>query len=511
MSCKILGAVLSVYGGVAFAGTAVITTGQYNNYRTGATNDSILTVSSVNVNTFGKVGSYAVDGAVFAQPLYLSNMKLGAGTAVDVLYVATMHNTIYAFNADKPGSAPLWSVNLAPSVPTGLAGACPHSNTSPELGILSTPVIDTGSGTLYAVYATPNSSNTYTHYIAALDITNGKQRTGSPHEITATVAGNGYDNVRGQVSLSQTRQIQRTALTLAAGSVYAGFSSCGPDPDPYHGWVLGYSAANVSVQTSVYNSTPNGQEGGIWQSGRGFVVDDLGNIYASTGNGTNSATDSSDSVVKFALGKPIGVFTDAHATALAQDDLDLGSSGPLYIESHNLLLAGGKEGIMHVLNPALIGLPGALLQNFNATVPCDPLVHDGCYQIRSIAFWDSPTNPLLYVWGSFDVLRAFRLSGNSFNTTPDSEGSVTTPYWAGAALALSVNSNNSAILWAVTVDGVLHAYQAVNVAQEIYNTSQNSTRDSLGDATHFSVPTIADGKVFVPTGDSQIQVYGMLQ
>jgi hypothetical protein len=520
MYYKILAALLSVPVYTILAANTIVSTGQYDSHRTGTNlNEKTLKVNNIDTHSFGKTGSYTVDGEVYAQPLYLSGQKISKkGGDTNVLYVATMHNSIYAFDADSPGSAPLWMVTLAPSVPAGLAGGvCPHNlESGPELGILSTPVIDVVTGTLYAVYATPAGPDSFAHYIAALDISNGQHRLGSPNLISASVPGNGYDSVNGRVSLNHATYIQRPALTLANGSVYAGFASCGPDPDPYHGWVIGYLALDVALQTSAYNSTPNGSEGGIWQSGRGIATDDLGNLYVSTGNGTNSATDFSDSVIKLGItGQPTGVFTDPKAAILTQFDLDLSSSGPMYLGSSGLLVAGGKEGVIHVLNPFLMASltnnAGALIQSFQATTACGTFVRSGCYQLHSIAFWDTPSNPLLYVWGVNDTLRAYRLSGGKFNTTPDSQGTESTIF-PGGSLALSANGKDvaSGVLWAVTMDGVLHAFQGTNVANELYNSNLNAARDALGDATHFAVPTIADGKVFVPTRDNRVQVYGLL-
>jgi len=336
-----------------FAKGATVSTGQYDNFRSGSNlQESVLNTSNVKTTTFGKLGAYAVDGEVHAQPLYVPGVNIN-GSLVNALFVVTMHNSVYAFDTAKIGSAPLWVTTLAPSVAAQFAGTCPAWSTGPELGILSTPVIDLNSRTLYAVYATKTGGKTYGFNIAAIDITTGKQKFRSPNRISASVSGNGYDSVRGTVSLNQITMLQRPALTLNNGVVYVAFASCGPDPDPYHGWLLGYSATNVSTQQSVYNSTPNGKQGGIWQGGRGAALDTNGNLYASTGNGSNSSTDFGNSVLKFSnTGQPSGTWSDPDTALLNQWDLDLSSSGPLYIGSSGLLLVGGKEGVMHVLDPA---------------------------------------------------------------------------------------------------------------------------------------------------------------
>ena len=491
-----------------------MSTGQYDNYRSGTNvSETTLTVANVNPNTFGRVGSYSVDGEVMAQPLYVPALNVN-GTATNVLFLATMHNTVYAFDATKPGSTPLWQTTLGASVPILYTGQCPAGAYGPEMGILSTPVIDVRAGVLYAVYATPNGSNTYAFYIAALDLRTGGHKAGSPTLITGSVTGNAYDNVGGKVTFNPSMHNQRTALTLANGRVYAGFATCAGDLDPYHGWVIGYDASNVSVQTSIFNVTPNGGEGGVWQSGRGLATDASGNLYVATGNGTNSATDLSESVVKFGIdGAVAGAYPDPNSAALNEFDLDLGSGGPLYINSLGLLLVGGKEGMIHVLNPAQIGGSGnAAVQSFWGSQPCVSYYEDSCYQLfNSYVFWDNPANPLLYVWGADDVMRVYRYRGGAFDTAAESIGTLSA---GDDAPAISLSSNgsdpNTAIVWAVPLDGSVHAYQATNIANEIYNTGQNASRDSAGTPVHFTGPVVADGRVYVATEDNSVQVYGLL-
>ena len=492
---------------------ALVTTAQYGNYRTNANlNEKLLNIWDVNPYTFGKLGSYRVDGAVFAQPLYVPQLHVSGSRTLNVLLLATMHNTVFAFDADQPGSAPLWQQTLAPPVPTNYAGTCPSGNYTGQLGILSTPVIDVGTGTIYLVYATPSGSDTYAHYVAALDIVTGVHKFGSPNLIQASVSGNGYDSKGGTVSLNQITYLQRAALTLVNGNVYAGFASCGPDPDPYHGWMIGYKATNVKSQSSVYNSTPNGSRGGIWQSGRGLVADDSGALYALTGNGTNSGTDHSDSVVKVsASGALLDWFTPGNFQDLNTYDLDLSSGGPLYTGSTHLLLGGGKQGLLYVLNPLSLGRAGSPLQTLQATANCGTLQFDGCHQIHSLAYWDSEWNSLLYVWGAYDNLRSYRLSNGQFDPVPNSQSSLMAGS-TGGILALSAYGDwpITAVLWALTSDGVLHAFQATDVSHELYNSSQNYSRDGLGTPVKFAEPTVANGKVYVATADGQVKVYGLL-
>ena len=198
--------------------------------------------------------------------------------------------------------------------------------------------------------------------------------------------------------------MQRTALLLTNGTVYAGFGSCGPDPDKYHGWILGYSASNVQTQTVVFNASPNGQRAGIWQSGRGLVADSSGAVYAMTGNGTwngsgANMTEFADSFIKLNGGSVVDWFTPTDWDALDTNDLDLASSGPNTLSGPQLLVGGGKEGVVYTLYLASLGHLGGSFQSFQATTACGTFTFSGCYQIRSIAFWDDAQNPLLYIWG----------------------------------------------------------------------------------------------------------------
>src|SRR5579884_312611 len=306
-----------------------VLTGQYNNSRTsGTTTETVLNTSNVNVSQFGKIGSLTTDGQVFAQPLYVPGVTIG-GTTVNVLYLATMHNSVFAFDADHLTQPPLWQVTLAPSVPQGSAGSCPAGNTGTELGILSTPVIDAKTGTLYAVASTPVSGG-YGFQLYALDITTGKPKFNSPVNIAAQVTGTASDNVGGVVTLNNTKYIQRPALLLSNGNVYAAFGSCGPDPVPFHGWMVGYNASNVQQQVAVYNTSPDADQAAVWQSGRGPAADASGSVYFTTGNGTfDGGPDFGDSFQKLSpTGALLDWFTPLNFSVLDSLDLDLSSAGP---------------------------------------------------------------------------------------------------------------------------------------------------------------------------------------
>lgn len=507
-------------------GNPAITTGQYNTSRTAAnSNEIILNPSNVNANQFGKLFSWQVDGRIHAQPLYVPGVLL-SGRITNVVYVATMHNSIYAFDANNPGAAPLWQVNFGPSVTAPTSNGCPISwSTGPELGILSTPVIDQTTNTLYAVSASPSGGG-YQHSIHALDITTGKEKFGGPTQIQASVPGTGYNAQNGMVTMGSTSdEVQRTALLLANGTVYAGFGSCGPDVDPWHGWVIGYSSSNLQIQQVLFNSTPNGGQGGIWQSGRGLVVDGGGKIYFTTGNASpfngdasvttgNSATDASNGnypmrlIQLSATGTSIKSYPPANYSNLNNYDLDFSSSGPLLIPGTSLLLAGGKDGVIYIFDTNNFGNP---LQSFQATggSACQ-YSFNGCAHVRDLVFW----NNMLYVWGTSDILRSFTFSnppspstGRYFNPASTNSISVQQP---PATLALSANGTQGGILWSTTPDSVLHAFNASNVANELWNSKQNSGRDALPSFVRFTEPTVANGRVYVATSSNQLAVYGLL-
>ena len=515
-------------------GNPAVTTGQYNNSRTGAnTSEIILNTTNVNQNQFGKLYSLAVDGMVYAQPLYVPGVIIN-GIPINVVYVATMHNSIYAFNADKPGSAPIWKVSLGtPASATNPNNGCPASDfTGPELGILSTPVIDAANNVIYAVGANPAAlptANTtpyltfvsadYVHKMHAFDIRTGQERSDSPVSITPSYPGhNGtYDNQGGVEYLTEGTEVQRTSLLLANGTVYAGFGNCGLDNRTWHGWVVGYSTSNLKNMNVLFNSTPNGGEGGIWQSGRGLVSDSNGDVYLATGNatyqGTSTGTATGDqaksdypmSVLQLnGSGKVLAAFPPNNYAALNYNDLDFSASGPLLIPGTNSLAAGGKDGVLYLLNTGNLATP---LQSFQATGtgPCS-YTSNGCLEIRDLDYWNST----LYLWGTGDILKAFTFNNGQFNTTPSAQNSNVPTNPLPAAMAISANSSADGILWAVTPDNTVHAFDAAHIGTELWNSNQNAGRDSLPSYTRFVQPTVANGRVYVATSSNQVAVYGLL-
>ena len=499
---------------------------QYDSLRTNANlAESVLNTTNVNVNQFGMLFTRTLDGYSYAHPLYVPNVSIPGVGLRNLIYAATLHNTVFAFDADDPAhSTPYWSVNLGSSIPF-LADQL-GGYVQPEMGIMSTPAIDLGTGTLYVVATTQQDSGA-AMYLHALDIATGAEKFGAPVLIQATVSGSltGYDrNPDGTITWNPNTRMQRSALLVANGIVYLGFATYGTYY-PSHGWVMAYSASNVQNQIAVFNTTLNGQQGGVWQSGAGFAADSQGNVYLMSGNGTyNGSTDFGNSFIKLGPGlQVLDWFTPGNWSSLFQNDLDLGASGPVLVPNSNLLIGAGKQGVIYVLDSQNLGqLEGAggapPLQEFQATPACTAPTQ--CTEVHSTALWDASPNPRFYLWGPNDVMRGFSLAGNQFNTTPFSQSSLTSAYPGGGITVSSLGSTaGTGIVWATTaqssslitiVPGTLHAFDALDLTRELWNSNQNPSRDSMGNLAKFAEPVVANGRVYVPTFSNQLDVYGLL-
>ncbi|HTS09748.1 MAG TPA: hypothetical protein VMP68_29550, partial [Candidatus Eisenbacteria bacterium] len=337
-----------------------------DNLRTGVNNgETVLTSANVNSAQFGKLFSYALDGIAFASPLYVANVNIPQNGYHNVVYVATENDSVYAFDADGRSATPLWHVSFLKSgvtpVPCADVGEC--GDIPDQIGITGTPVIDQSSGTLYVVAKTEEGTQ-YVQRLHALDITTGAEKFGGPVVLQGSTPGSGDGTSGGNVSFDPLHENQRPALLLSNGVVYVGFASHG-DNHPWHGWVLGYSAATLQ-QVLVYNVTPNGYGGGIWQGGGGLAGDADGNIYFTTGNGTfdvnTGGTDYGDSVEKLtAAGKVPDYFTPHDQSNMEANDLDLGAGGPVLLIDQtggpypHLLVSAGKTGTIYVINRDSMG------------------------------------------------------------------------------------------------------------------------------------------------------------
>jgi hypothetical protein len=498
--------------------------------RSGANlSESILTPASVNSTTFGKKFAYTVDGYVYAQPLYLSQVNIPKLGLHNVVYVVTEHDSVYAFDADSnsgANSAPLWKTSLtnaANGVTTVSSGDAGCGDLVPEIGITGTPAIDPVAKTIYFVAKT-KEKGTFVQRLHALDATTGLERPNSPVEIQATVAGTGAGSVNGQISFDSLTEGQRPGLLLMSGVVYIGWAShC--DRGPYHGWLLGYDKKTLK-QVAVFNSTPNGGLGGFWASGSGLAGDAAANaIFAVTGNGTfdanNSGLDYGESILRLdrASGS-FGVsdfFTPNNAQSLNNGDTDLGSggvlllpNGPAGVPHQQLLIESGKQGSIYLVDRNAMGHFNS--KNNSQIVQFIPFALGNVFSMP--AWW----NNRVYFGGSGDNLKVFNFDpqGRKLVTSPSSQSP--SPFGPpGTTPSISAKGNTNAIVWALQTDAyasngpaVLHAYNALNLATELYNSNQKASRDALPGAVKFAVPTIANGKVYVGT-QQQLTVFGLLQ
>ena len=518
--------------------------------RTGQnTNETTLTPTNVNTSTFGKLFSYTIDGYAYAQPLYYANLTMGAGTAQagtthNVFFIATENDSVYAFDADNNGGAnasPLWHVSLIDAAHGAGSGETPvptppitdtTTNTLstndivPQIGITGTPVIDSTTNTMYVISKSTISSTTFFQRLHALDITTGQEKFGAPVQVTAQVSGNGNGSTGGKLTFDQKWENNRPGLLLLNGIVYIGFASHG-DNGPWHGWILAYNSATLH-QTSAFCFTPNGEGSGVWHGGAGLAADvpdptnhPYGRMFVTTGNGTFDATtpynntmDFGDDDVRFDLTdgllKVEDAFTPSNQANLSSADKDLGSGGPVLLPPQtgahpNVLVQVGKSGTIYVVDRDAMG---------GYSSASDNIVQELTTEIGGV--WGMPAywNGNVYVWGKDDNLNAFTVTGGKLSAGPTSVGPDESGF-PGPTPSISSNGANNGILWAIQADGfgssaaILRAYDATNVANSLYSSSQNSSRDAGPTAVKFTVPTISNGKVYVG-GAGKVSVYGLL-
>jgi hypothetical protein len=517
--------------------TAVLTY-HNDNTRWGVnSNETILTLANVNTNDFGKLFDCAVDGFVYAQPLIMTNVSISGLGTHNVVFVATEHDSVYAFDADNntgPNASPLWHTSfLGPGVTTVPASELSTSDITPEIGITSTPVIDPVTGTIYLEVKTLEQGVNFVHRLHALDITTGLERADfkSPAVISCTnYPGSGTGDNDGKnpphVLWNPLLEHSRPALTLLNGAIYMSFASHG-DIQPYHGWLFAYNATNVSQQLGVYNTTPNGGAGGFWEGGGGPSVDAEGNLYLQSGNGTfdggtsiTTVNDYGMSLMKFSTTNGIALvdfFTPANAVALSDADQDLGSSAPVILPDSagsaahpHLVVGGGKTSPVYLVDRDKMGrfngVNGAnkIVQQFNGGPSGDRDV--------APAFF----NNTLYIIDYNSKIGAYKIANGLFDTTPvESPDSYDNK--GGATVSISSEGASNAIAWAIyntggespTADCVLRAYNARTMAK-LYSSDELPARDSAGAAVKFTVPTIANGKVYVG-GQYSLTVYGVVK
>ena len=498
---------------------------QHNdNMRTGQnTNETTLTTSNVNSTTFGKLFKSAVDGYVYAQPLYMPSLAI-AGGAHNVIFVATENDSVYAFDADN--GSQLWHANLVDAAHGGATGekaipvadlaADSCNNIKPVIGVTSTPVIDGNTKLMYLEAKSELGNGSFIHRLHMLDVTTGAEVQPGPVVITATVAGTGDGSTT--VTFNNATQLSRTGLLLSNGNVYVSYAShC--DAAPFHGWIFAYNASSLA-QTAVFLSTPNGSEGGIWNSGAGLAADSSGNIFAVTGNGTFDSKDYGDTILKLnpSTLAVTDYFTPYNQATLNTTDGDLGSGGILLLPdqpgtfSHELIEAG-KRSTIYLINRDQL--------TTNNTHYCSGCTSDTeiVQELTSAVgggLWSMPAywNNNVYFWGVNDFLRAYALNNGRLATS--STHSASSLAFPGATPSVSSNGNTNGIVWAIdstkydTGAAVLHAFDATNVTHELWNSSQAAnSRDKAGLAVKFTVPTIANGKVYIGA-QGELDAYGLL-
>ena len=514
---------LFVLIGQCSAGHLSVVMNRYDYFGTGAnSHERVLNVDNVQVSTFGKLFRYEVDGSVYAQPLYVSGVKIPGRGIHNVLYVATMNDHVYAFDADVAGPA-LWTrdfTNTAAGVsPVPIVDITHNNNLNivGNVGILGTPVIDESSQTIYLV-ARIKENGTYVQRLHALDIRDGRNRIESVI-IQATVKSTAPDAVNGTLHFNPKTNNQRPALTLTHNMILIAWASH-EDIKPYHGWIMAYDAKSLK-QVAVFCTTPSGIEGGIWQSGRGAVVNRSGDIYYEIGNGDwNGTTDFGESLIKLRIRKGhfdvLDYYTPANYQALNKRDADFGSSGPALIPKTDVVICGDKHGVLTLLNTRDLGKLNPDGKQLLQSLPVN-----GGRVLNGPALWKSSTGLRLFLWGEADVPKVFRFQGSRLDPAVFAKGTVASHGSPGGALTVSSDGSKTGtgVLWAMltlnrsadhgNAAGVLRAFDAETL-RELWNSEQNPTRDRLGTLVKFVPPTVVAGKVYAATYDNSVMVYGEL-
>jgi hypothetical protein len=484
------------------AGNTAVLTFHNDQARSGVnTTEFVLNTGNVNQSQFGLKYTYSVDGQIYAQPLYMPNLTINE-TQHNVVFVATENDTVYAFDANGLSASPLWSQSLGK--PRKVSGSSTGTPIYPSVGVTSTPVIDPTTSTIY-VFAVTSSG----YELNALDITNGKPRSGSPSPVTASVKGTGTGSSNGTLSLPKGCY-QRPGLALANGNVYIGFSYC------HQGWLLAYDASSLQ-RKAEFCVTPNGSGGGIWMGGGAPAVDSDGYVYviASDDSG-NPESIYEDAFLKFNPDLTVAdYFQTSIDPTLIKNDADQGSGGIMILPDNSSgtpheLVGGGKDGDIIILNRDNLGhehTTDLAIQEVKTGV--------GKYSniFSSPAFWHNT----LYYHPENDTLHLFQYdpSTGQIGGSPAKSGSAIYG-WHGATPSISANGSGDGIVWEIEQTAwktggpaVLHAYDAVS-ATELYNSTQAAgNRDKAGPAVRFTVPTVADGEVFVGTAN-QLDIYGLL-
>jgi hypothetical protein len=494
------------------AGSASVLTYHNDNARTGLNaNEVVLAPSNVSAAKFGKRFAQPVDGYVYAQPLFVPELKI-AGESHDVVFVVTESNSVYAFDANAAGPV-LWHTNVGTSLSCADLNDC--GDLVPGAGITGTPVIDPIAQTMYLVSLIKSSTGAH-HLLHALDLTTGAEKLGSPVEISPTAPGKGAHSQNGTVRFDPATHYQRCALLLTGGVVYIGIGSNAESDSDNHGWIVGRKAADLS-STMTFCTSPDDNWASLWQGGGGLAADAAGYVYAETANGTFDADtggkDYGDSALKLdATGKVVDYFTPHNQVTLNAGDVDFGSANPVVLPDQSgaaphELLATGKPGVLYLINRDRMGhfnsgSDGQIVQSVSAFPNAN--IIGGIF--ASPATW----NGQVYVTGIGGSVQDFTLSAGKLSTAPTSQTSTRFD-WPGATVSVSSHGSTAGIVWVLDGKaGVLYAFDAANLATKLYDTDQASGgRDKAGPPVKFAVPTVANGHVYVGT-QTELDAYGLL-
>jgi hypothetical protein len=512
LTAATLAVVLTTRTVISVGGTDVVT---YHNdvARTGQNlNESILTPAIVSVTTFGKIGFFAVDGKVDAQPLHLSSVSIPGGGVHDVLYVATEHDSVYAMDAVT--GAVLWRTSLlGAGETTSDTRSC--GQVVPEIGITSTPVIDRSrgpNGVIYVVAMSKNSSGTYFQRIHALDAALGSEMFGGPQTVQASFPGSGAGSSNGSVIFDAKQYEERAGLLLVNGQIVTTWTShC--DIDPYTGWIIAFDAGTLA-RTSVLNITPNGSRGGIWMAGAGPAADPQGNVYLLDGNGTFDTTltatgfpnlgNFGNAFVKIATAGGLSVadyFATFDTVSASNADTDLGSGGAMVLpdlvdatgRTRHLAVGAGKDSHIYVVDRDAMG-------KFNASSNQNYQDITGALG-GSVFSMPAYFNNVVYYGASGRQLKAFPVTNARLSLAATSASAASFGF-PGTTPSISASGAANGIVWAVqnTNPAVLHAYDAGDLSRELYNSNQAAnSRDAFGAGNKFITPTIVNGRVYVGT------------
>ncbi len=520
-----------------YAQTNVLT--QHNNLdRTGwDSTETILNTKNVAVGSFGKLYTRPVDDEIYAQLLLMNNVNIPGKGNKNIVFAATVNNSVYAYDADSANvSTPYWQINLTPNGKrpvqnTDETSACSgnYRDFAGNMGIVGTPVIDAATKTMYVVARSCDSAGSaFVQYLHAIDISTGAERANSPVPITAAVAGTGSGAVGGTLTFNAQKQNQRCGLLLLNGIVYICYAAhC--DWGPYHGWILGYDKTSLA-QSIVYNTTPDGNNGGIWMSGGAPAADPSGNIYVSSGNGsagyngnyTDLRNRSESSLKLTPQASTLSVssyFTPNNYLTLEATDLDFGVTQLMLIPGTNQAITACKDGHIYLVDRDNMGGYNAGSNNNLQTINLGTNAH-----LRSaFSYYKGSQKEFIYSWSENALLKAFPYSRtlDKIDEANTISSGVQGPVGNSGAF-LSVSSNGSvdstAVLWATFAasgdanqsvrPGILHAFDANDVTKELWNSSQN-IGDDPGNYAKFNCPTIANGKVYLATFSNQFVVYGL--